>query len=56
MEQRGRNMAKIAVIGGGAAGMLAAGRAAQRGHTVHLYEKNNRLGKKFSLRERVAAM
>lgn len=25
-------MAKIAVIGGGAAGMLAAGRAAQRGH------------------------
>lgn len=47
MEQRGRNMAKIAVIGGGAAGMLAAGRAAQRGHTVHLYEKNNRLGKKI---------
>lgn len=41
------NMAKIAVIGGGAAGMLAAGRAAQRGHEVHLYEKNNRLGKKI---------
>lgn len=40
-------MAKIAVIGGGAAGMLAAGRAAQRGHEVHLYEKNNRLGKKI---------
>ena len=40
-------MAKIAVIGGGAAGMLAAGRAAQRGHEVHLFEKNNRLGKKI---------
>ncbi len=40
-------MAKIAVIGAGAAGMLAAGRAAQRGHEVHLYEKNNRLGKKI---------
>lgn len=40
-------MAKIAVIGAGAAGMLAAGRAAQRGHDVHLYEKNNRLGKKI---------
>ena len=40
-------MAKIAVIGGGAAGMLAAGRAAQRGHEVHLFERNNRLGKKI---------
>lgn len=41
------NMAKIAVIGGGAAGMLAAGRCAARGHETHLYEKNNRLGKKI---------
>lgn len=40
-------MTKIAVIGGGAAGMLAAGRAAQRGHEVHLFEQNNRLGKKI---------
>ncbi|WP_317853865.1 NAD(P)/FAD-dependent oxidoreductase [Chakrabartyella piscis] len=40
-------MAKIIVVGGGAAGMLAAGRAASRGHEVHLYEKNNRLGKKI---------
>lgn len=27
--------------------MLAAGRAAERGHEVHIYEKNNRLGKKM---------
>lgn len=40
-------MGKVIVVGGGAAGMLAAGRAASRGHEVHLYEKNNRLGKKL---------
>ncbi len=38
---------KILVVGGGAAGLMAAGRAAERGHEVHLYEKNNRLGKKL---------
>ena len=31
---------KIIVVGGGAAGLMAAGRAAERGHEVHLYEKN----------------
>ena len=35
---------KILVVGGGAAGLMAAGRAAERGHEVQLYEKNNRLG------------
>jgi len=39
-------MGKVVVVGGGAAGMIAAGCAAGRGHEVHLYEKNNRLGKK----------
>ena len=38
---------KIIVVGGGAAGLIAAGRAAERGHEVHLYEKNNRIGKKI---------
>lgn len=38
---------KIIVVGGGAAGLLAAGRAAERGQEVHLYEKNNRIGKKL---------
>ncbi len=40
-------MGKIIVVGGGASGMMAAGRAAEQGHEVHLYEKNNRLGKKI---------
>ncbi|NCC15042.1 MAG: NAD(P)/FAD-dependent oxidoreductase [Clostridia bacterium] len=40
-------MGKIIVVGGGAAGMMAAGRAGSRGHEVHLFEKNNRLGKKL---------
>ncbi len=39
-------MSKVAVIGGGAAGMLAALRAAEKGHVVTLYEKNEKLGKK----------
>lgn len=35
---------KVAVIGGGPAGMRAAIYASQRGHDVTLYEKSNRLG------------
>ena len=37
----------IAVIGGGAAGMMAAIVAARNGHKVQLYEKNEKLGKKL---------
>ncbi|MBQ6554760.1 MAG: NAD(P)/FAD-dependent oxidoreductase [Firmicutes bacterium] len=40
-------MKKIIVIGGGPAGMLAAGLAAQRGMDVTLLEKNEKLGKKL---------
>ena len=40
---------KIAVIGGGAAGIMAAIRAAERGAKVTLFEKNNRLGRKLSI-------
>ena len=40
-------MKKVAVIGGGPAGMLAAAAAAERGHTVTLIEKNEKLGKKL---------
>ena len=39
-------MAKIIVIGGGAAGMMAAYAAAMCGNEVSLYEKNEKLGKK----------
>jgi len=37
----------VIVVGGGAAGMMAAGRAAQRGQKVLLLEKNHGLGKKL---------
>lgn len=40
-------MSKIVVVGGGAAGMAAAIGAAQSGHSVDLYEKNEKLGKKL---------
>lgn len=41
------SQADVIVIGGGAAGILAAGRAAQRGAKVLLLEKNERLGLKI---------
>ena len=37
---------KVAVIGAGAAGMLAAGHAGELGHSVDIFEKNNIVGKK----------
>ena len=40
---------KIAVIGGGAAGMLAAGYAAKLGANVTLFERNTLLGKKLGI-------
>jgi len=41
------NTNKVIVIGGGPAGMMAAGIAAQKGNEVILLEKNERLGKKL---------
>ncbi|MGN0372594.1 MAG: NAD(P)/FAD-dependent oxidoreductase [Enterocloster sp.] len=38
---------EIIVVGGGAAGMIAAISAAREGAKVHLYEKNEKLGKKL---------
>lgn len=40
-------MSEILVIGGGAAGMMAALAASERGHRVLLLEKNEKLGKKL---------
>ena len=40
-------MSKVIIIGGGAAGMAAAVAAAEDGHEVHLFEKNEKLGKKI---------
>ena len=38
---------RVAVIGGGAAGQLAAIKAAEHGHAVTLFEQNEKLGKKL---------
>lgn len=40
-------MSRVIVIGGGAAGMMAAVMAARSGRKVHLLEKNEKLGKKL---------
>lgn len=40
-------MSKVIVIGGGAAGAVAAIFAARNGHRVELYEKNEKIGKKL---------
>ncbi len=40
-------MGKVLVVGGGAAGMFAAIFAAYNGNEVHLFEKNEKLGKKL---------
>ena len=40
-------MSKVIVIGGGAAGMMAAYAAGMCGHSVILLEKNEKLGKKI---------
>ena len=42
-------MSAVAVIGGGPAGMLAAAVAAENGHAVTLFEKNEKTGKKLYL-------
>lgn len=40
-------MSKVIVVGGGASGMMAAVAAAMKGSEVHLFEKNEKLGKKI---------
>ncbi len=40
-------MSKIAVIGAGAAGLVAAYAAAQNGNSVTVFEKNEKCGKKI---------
>lgn len=42
-----QNKFDLAVIGGGAAGLMAAGKAAELGHSVILIEKNKQLGVKL---------
>ncbi len=40
-------MKRVCVVGGGAAGLMAAYAAAENGHQVTLFEKNEKLGKKI---------
>lgn len=40
-------MSKVIIVGGGAAGMFASIFAAKNGNEVHVYEKNEKLGKKL---------
>ena len=40
-------MKKVGIIGGGAAGLMAAYAAVKNGHDVTLFEKNEKLGKKI---------
>ncbi len=42
-------MKNVGVIGAGAAGLMAAGRAAERGHRVFVFEKNRIAGKKVRI-------
>ncbi|MBR2459932.1 MAG: NAD(P)/FAD-dependent oxidoreductase [Clostridia bacterium] len=42
-------MATVAVIGGGAAGLMAAGRAHELGADVTLFEKNSKFGRKLAI-------
>ena len=45
--KKGKKMKNIGVIGGGAAGLMAAYAAARNGHKVTVFEKNEKLGKKI---------
>ena len=49
MWENNTDQKRVAVIGGGAAGMMAAIHAAYMGADVTLYEKNDRLGKKLRI-------
>ena len=47
MIKSGMFMSKVLIIGGGAAGMMAGIAAAYNGNEVHIFEKNEKLGKKL---------
>jgi predicted Rossmann fold flavoprotein len=49
MKNRVNHQFDVIVVGGGPAGMMAAGTAAQNGYSVALLEKNSRLGRKLMI-------
>src|SRR3954469_18619882 len=48
-EVKGRRVCDVAVIGGGAAGLMCALEAGKRGRRVLVLEHNNRVGKKIAI-------
>lgn len=46
VRKKGERMSRVLIVGGGASGMLAAVFAARKGHSVQVFEKNEKLGKK----------
>ncbi len=44
---------RIAVVGGGPAGLAAASIAAERGHDVHIYEASDKLGGQFNMAKEI---
>ena len=49
-------MEKIVIIGGGAAGMAAGVFLGEQGHKVHIFEKNEKLGRNCLLQEKADAI
>ena len=49
MTKKETDARRVAVIGGGAAGMMAALKASEMGADVTLFERNDRLGKKLRI-------
>ncbi len=49
INKKASDLKKVMIVGGGPAGMQAAITAAEQGHSVTLYEKENRLGGQFRL-------
>ena len=54
--QKRMRMSNVIVVGGGAAGMMAAMAAAKCGHNVTLLEKNEKLGKKLFITGKAVVM
>ncbi|HLJ64280.1 MAG TPA: FAD-dependent oxidoreductase, partial [Stellaceae bacterium] len=52
-QERARRPRRLAVVGGGPAGLAFAAEAAERGHLVTLYEKAPSLGGQFTLAQRI---
>lgn len=53
IETRAKHPKRIAVVGGGPAGLAFSAIAARRGHCVHLFEREAQLGGQFNMAKRI---